>query len=101
MYRGTTPTLKFTLPFAASTLDEIWITLGQLGKEVLTKTKTSCTIDGKTVSVTLTQEDTLKLTAYRNEPTLIQIRIKTNDGTALASKVFTVPTENILKDGVI
>lgn len=26
MYRGTTPTLKFTLPFDTSTLDAVWVT---------------------------------------------------------------------------
>lgn len=100
MFRGTTPTIQFTLPFAASACDEIWITISQFGNEVLTKTKADCSIDGNKVSVTLTQEETLKLRANSNGQTLVQMRVKTNKK-AFASKVFAVRAEDILKDGVI
>ena len=69
MYRGTTPTLKFTLPFEAGTL------------------------------AGLTQEETLKLGV--SDRTEIQLRVRLADGNALASQIFAVSTERILKDGVI
>lgn len=37
MYRGTTPTLKFTLPFDTSTLDAVWVTIAQGGKIIINK----------------------------------------------------------------
>ena len=37
MYRGTTPTLKFTLPFDTSTLDAVWVTIAQGGKVIINK----------------------------------------------------------------
>lgn len=101
MYRGTTPTIQFKLPFAASVCDEIWITISQFGNEVINKTKADCSIDGNEVSVTLTQDETLKLKASNNGQTLVQMRVRTNNKKALASKAFAVSTEDILKDVVI
>ena len=37
MYRGTTPTLKFTLPFDTSTLDAVWVTIAPGGKVIINK----------------------------------------------------------------
>ena len=37
MYRGTTPTLKFTLPFDTSTLDAVWVTIAPGGKIIINK----------------------------------------------------------------
>lgn len=99
LFRGTTPTLKFTLPIEVSTIEEAWITLAQNNREVLTKTLTECNASEKTITVTLTQEETLLL-AF-NAKTEIQIRVKTGDGKALASKIFSESTQRILKDGVI
>ncbi len=99
LFRGTTPTLKFTLPFEVSTIEDAWITLAQGGSEVLTKTLADCNASEKTLTVMLTQEETLKLTSANK--TEIQLRVRTGDGKALASKVFTESTQRILKDGVI
>ena len=61
MIRGTTPTLEFTLPFDTSLIAEIYVTMTQNGKTVLEKTLSDCNCSGTSVSLTLTQEDTLKL----------------------------------------
>ena len=98
MYRGTTPTLKFTLPFDTSTLDAVWVTIAQGGKVIINKTKVDCDLKGKDISVTLTQAETLALTADKTE---IQMRVLTTDGIALASAIFREDTKCILKDGVI
>ena len=37
MYRGATPTLKFTMPFDTSTLDAVWVTIAQGGKVIINK----------------------------------------------------------------
>ena len=99
MYRGTTPTLKFTLPFDTSTLDAVWVTIAQGGKVIINKEKSDCDLKGTDISVTLTQAETLALTA--GNKTEIQLRVLTTDGLALASEIFRENTDYIFKDGVI
>ena len=99
MYRGTTPTLRFTLPFDTSTLDAVWVTIAQGGKVIINKEKSDCDLKGTDISVTLTQAETLALTA--GNKTEIQLRVLTTDGLALASEIFRENTDYILKDGVI
>ncbi len=99
LFRGTTPTLKFTLPLEVSTLSDAWITLAQNGCEVITKKLADCNASGDTLTLTLTQDETLMLTGGAR--TEIQIRVKTGDGKALASEIFSESTHRILKDGVI
>lgn len=99
MYRGTTPTLRFTLPFDTSTLDAVWVTIAQGGEVIINKEKSDCDLEGTDISVTLTQEETLALTA--GNKTEIQLRVLTTDGLALASEIFRENTDYILKDGVI
>lgn len=59
MIRGTTPTLEFTLPFDASLIAEMYVTIAQGEKTVLEKTLSDCNCSGTSVSLTLTQEDKL------------------------------------------
>lgn len=99
MIRGTTPTLEFVLPFETSNLAEAFVTLAQGGEVLIDKCLTDCKCNSELLTVRLTQEDTLKLHAKLN--TEIQIRAKTISGDAVASDVFVVATEKILKDGVI
>lgn len=99
MIRGTTPTISFKLPFDYDLVEEIWLTIEQRGKEVLTKTKKDMSYEWNVVSYRLTQEETLALND--KECVKIQVRMRTADGGAFASKVFTKPVDEILKDGVI
>ena len=99
MFRGTTPTLNFKLPFAADTIADGFISIAQNRHVVIDKPISDWIISGNTVKVTLTQEETLNLVV--SNTTEIQLRVKLADGTALASEIFTVSTERILKDGVI
>lgn len=104
MTRGTTPTLQFVLPFAANIIDVLDIAFSQQlqpyspAQIVLDKNLTDCTIDGDTVSLVLSQEDTLALSSAQDVE--IQLRILSN-GSALASQIITVPVGRILKDGVL
>ena len=99
MIRGTTPTLTFTLPFEVSVLSEAYITLCQNGNTVIEKCMSDCVCEGDTITVKLTQEETLKLEC--SHIVEIQIRAKTEAGDAIASNVIQERTERILKDGVI
>ena len=99
MVRGTTPTLEFTLPFSTELLAEAYVTLSQNKRVVIDKPLEELERNGNTLSVQLTQEETLLLDcAYKTE---IQVRTRTSEGEALASDIITVTTDRILKDGVI
>ncbi len=99
MIRGTTPTLKFVIPFNTSLLATAYITLAQNREVVLEKELTECNCKDCVLSVRLTQEETLKLQCECK--TEIQIRAKTLEGDSLVSDIFVVDTERILKEGVI
>ena len=100
MIRGTTPTLSFKLPFQVSELAEYWITISQRYENlIINKTSADCTASGDTITVTLSQNDTLKLIG--DKPVYLQIRALTTDDEAIASKMWTCPVEDILKEGVI
>ena len=102
MIRGTTPRLDFKVPFDPSTAKRIWITFSQGGKEVFTVEKKNLTLDGQTISVTLTQKQTLSLVSAANVD--IQLRVSFSNGDtdeALASEIITTSVQRILKDGEI
>lgn len=99
MIRGTTPVFTFKLPFNVDLLAEVWVTFEQNGSEIFNKRLCECEHDGDTITVGLTQEETLKLKCHCF--TQVQVRALTVDGTALASKIIKIYTDEILKDGVI
>lgn len=99
MIRGTTPTLEFTLPFSTDLIDEAYITVAQYKKPVFEKAKSDCTLNGNTISVKLTQEETLKLKAGAKVE--MQIRCLTTTNDAIASEIIVCDAERILKDGEI
>lgn len=99
MIRGTTPTLEFNLPFDTSVLDVAYISISQDDNVVIEKQLSDCVVGETTLTVKLTQEDTLKLEA--RDKVEIQIRVRTKEGEALASNIKTTYAAKILKDGVI
>ncbi len=102
MIRGTTPRLIFTVPFDPSTAKRIWITFSQCSNEAFTVEKDCCAFEGQTISVTLTQAQTLSLAA--NADVQIQLRVSFSNGDmdeALASEIITTSVQKILKDGEI
>lgn len=98
MYRGTTPTLTMKLPFAVGLIKELSIAFSQNGELLLEKTKKDCILVGDTITLNLTQEDTLKLTPIKVE---MQVRILDTSDQAFASKVYMLPVNKILRDGVL
>lgn len=107
MTRGTTPTHTFTLPdnLKTATLSTLYITYAQRGETVLEKTLSDVTINNGVITCTLTQAETL-LFSVRNharstDDVAIQVRMKTSDGTAMASDIMRIPVQDVLKDGEI
>ena len=102
MIRGTTPTLLFNLPFSASIIKSAEITIkyvDELKKILLTKTLEDCELGENSIRTKLTQEETLQFPAPAI--TLVQLRILTNDGTALATEPYKVSVKKLLADEVI
>lgn len=103
MRRGTTATNIFKLPFhmELSDISAVYVTYSQDSKVVVEKALDDISIstdDNIMLTVSLTQEDTLK---FSSEKVKIQIRLKTIAGTAMASNIITTYVDEILKEGVI
>ena len=99
MIRGTTPTLEFVLPFDTGLIAEGYITMTQNGTVKVEKSVDDFTMDGLNLSVPLTQEETLELEAGVNVE--IQLRVRTETGNVLASDIYCVSADRILKEGEI
>ena len=101
MYRGTTPTIVLELDTEVSlaNLAEMWVTFKTSTVKV-TKTLSDVMIDDelKTVVVSLTQEETLKLYNGNCE---VQIRFRDSNGNAYSTDIGDVNVGRILKEGVI
>lgn len=100
MRRGTTPTHTCTIPSSldVSTLSEIYITYSQFGRPKLEKTKEDITIDGQTLTINLSQAETL---SFKVGKARIQLRAVSAIGKAYASDIKEIQVEEILKDGEI
>ena len=98
MYRGTTPTMAFTLPFDASELDKINIAFSQNGNVVFDRGLDGCTIKGNEVIIVLTEEETLLL----DDKVHVEVQFRAGiGGQRMASRIFTLDVERILKDGAL
>lgn len=100
MVRGTTPILRFLVPYSASEIESGYITFAQLGEIKLEKTiaEEQITSDG-VITLMLTQEDTLQLA--HDCICQIQLRLKLKGGYVSASNIISTPVGEILKEGVI
>lgn len=98
MRRGTTPTLELTLDTSV-TDSEYRVTLAN-GKSAITKTEEECTLsdDGKTITLLLSQEETLSLNP--NYPVKVQVRFKVGD-LAFATNIVQTCVKDILYKEVI
>ena len=99
MIRGTTPTHTFNLPFEVGMIKECRIIYAQDNEVILKKDNSKCILEGTTIKVELTQQDTFKFDS--NKPVQIQIRILTTNDVALASVVTTVGIAKCLDDEVM
>lgn len=99
MIRGTTPTHTFKLPFDAKLVKSAMVIYAQNDAVVLEKEAKDCTMRGNEISVTLSQEDTLKLDCHFKVQ--IQLRILTTEGQALASDIHVVSVGKCLNSEVL
>lgn len=97
MRRATTPTHTFTFPESVPVdgLSEILITYSQDKKTILEKRKSDLVLSAEdnTASYTLTQEETKK---FAPEKALIQVRVKGDNGTVLASQMLWLDVKPVL-----
>lgn len=99
MIRGTTPTHTWTLPVDASVVKEARIIYSQGVENVLIKNTEDCIMEGNTLKVTLTQEDTLKFSHKKKVE--VQARLLTQDRTSFATRVVEVPVWKLLDEEVM
>lgn len=101
MVQGTTPTLTFNVTGYTFPDDTVYVYINQMAK-VITKSgdDVSVVVDGEnsTVSVVLTQQETLSLAAGAAEA---QIRSITSGGIVVASDVIPFTITKILKSEVL
>lgn len=99
MYRGTTPTLTFTLPYETNLISKCYVSFFQKERIRVEKELANCDCDGNKISVKLTQADTLSFVS--NTVVKIQIRALLTDGNAVTSKIMEMTVKDVLKDGEI
>lgn len=98
MKRGTTPTIMVTVTGCdMGMFEKVYFTLLQNGNTIIKKTE-DLILDGNSVTMRLTQEETLSL---QTGDVQIQMRAVTAEGTAVASGIQSIPVERILQEGVI
>ena len=98
--RGVTPTFTFVAPEGLDmTLPaKVWVTFSTPDeREIVTKEGSEVETETDRVSVTLSQEETFKLT----KETKVQINWIYSDGSRDASKKITIMTESNLKNEVL
>lgn len=98
MTRGTTPTLEFAIPYTASEIKNGYITFAQHHRPVFEIGMDGMQIQGKKITVTLSQQQTLLLCP---DDTMIQIRLLLDGDQAVASQLMELHVQDVLKDGVI
>ena len=94
MIRTTTPTHVFQLNEPLS-FEAIQLTYKQEGDIILVKTEDDCTIDGNTISVTLTQEETKKFSAGI---AYAQIKAIDNSGNVIATNPVAIHVQEVLNE---
>ena len=99
MIRGTTPTHNFDLSIDTDIIDKIRIIYAQNDKVLFVKERADCKFDGSTVTVKLTQEETLLFDWTKSVQ--IQIRVLTAAGDAMATTVESVSIEKCLESEVL
>ena len=105
MYRGTTPTLKWTVTskdLDLTKIKQLWLTFKNPKDEKYTLSKSIEDVEindeDKTISYKLTQEETLTFRAGVIEA---QIRILMDNDLAFATPIQEIYVDRILKGGVI
>lgn len=99
IYRGSTPTLIFNLPFTATTLKGITATFVQVGNIIFEKEIEDCTLEDNKIKIDLTQQETLQLNA--GSYLIIQLKVKTSNDKVLPTKPQAILVENVYNEEVM
>lgn len=99
MVQGTTPKHTFNLQIDTEDIKTAEVVYVQRGDVKVTKTNKDITIEGKTIVVNLSQEDTFQFQPFK--PVQIQLRVLTKSGEVLASRIFTVSCDECLSNEVL
>lgn len=99
MTRGTTPTHTYSLPFDVENVAKARIIYAQRGEVKIKKTEADCVMEGNTIQVRLTQEETLCF--EENVCVDIQVRVLTTGGDAPASRIMHVLPGALLENEVL
>ena len=97
--RGTTPTHVFNTSLDLTGATKLYITYAQRGANLIEKDLEDCTVTSSSVTVVLTQEESLKLDPKSEVE--IQIRALISGDVAVASNIIKTEAGKILKGGVI
>jgi len=103
MYKGTTPTIVLTLPADVDLSDasNVYVSIAKRnGAEIIRKTTSDLVIDEHSISVYLSQEETLSL------PEFIELQVnwtyvQDNTTKRIASKIYTLRFENNIINQVL
>ena len=99
MYRGTTPTIIFSLPIDMSPITALNLAFAQKGEVLLEKGLKDCIVEENTLRVSLTEEETL---LFDGEGPMVEMQLRVGCGDArLASNIMRLSVEKILKDGCL
>lgn len=94
------PHADIRLPIDTGSITVLSLAVAQAGQVKIEKALSDVQLDGNVVSCTLTEAETLSLTAGRGIDAKIQLRVGVG-GQRMASQVFEVPVERILRDGAL
>lgn len=97
--KGTTPTHIFNTNVDLTEAVALYVTYKQGVRVVIEKELSDCEVTSESVTVKLTQADSLQLNEAQAVD--IQIRAKFSDGTAIASNIIKTDAERVLKGGEI
>lgn len=97
--RGATPTNTFRVHVDLTSAVVMYITYKQMGRTILEKDIDEITIESDKLTVTMTQEESLKF--IQNRPVEIQIRARLSDDSAHVSEIIRTTASELLKEGVI
>lgn len=100
MIRGTTPIHTFEIPFDVSLISDVRIIYYQDGAQVLWRDAAECELEGKTITIRLTQEETFQFDCKKGY-VYIQLRIRTIGGEVLASDEIRVEVKRCLDNEVM
>lgn len=99
MYRGTTPTITFTLPFDGSRITALNLCFAQQGEVILEKKSDACRLEKDRLQVSLTEQETLLFDAKKG---MVEMQLRIGCGDArMASNIMQVSVDRILKDGCL